>query len=54
MQSRPCGGFLVAGDKVSVCAARAYLPYLAVLLIGLLVVAFVPWITLVVPRLFNL
>jgi tripartite ATP-independent transporter DctM subunit len=35
-------------------AARAYLPYLAALLIGLLVVAFVPWITLVVPRLFNL
>jgi tripartite ATP-independent transporter DctM subunit len=31
-------------------AARAYLPYLAALLIGLALVAFVPWITLVVPR----
>jgi tripartite ATP-independent transporter DctM subunit len=50
-------GFFIAcalGGTSVERAARAYLPYLAVLLIGLLVVAFVPWITLVVPRLFNL
>ena len=50
-------GFFIAcalGGTSVEGAARAYLPYLAVLLIGLLVVAFVPWITLVVPRLFNL
>ena len=35
-------------------AARAYVPYVVVLLAGLLLVAFVPWITLVVPRLMNL
>lgn len=35
-------------------AARAYVPYVVVLLVGLLLVAFVPWITLVVPRLMNL
>jgi tripartite ATP-independent transporter DctM subunit len=32
---------------------RAMLPYLAVLLIGVLVVAFVPWFTLAVPRLIQ-
>ena len=31
--------------------SRAMLPYLAVLIIGVLVVAFVPWFTLAVPRL---
>jgi TRAP-type C4-dicarboxylate transport system permease large subunit len=35
-------------------AARAYVPYLIALLLGLLLVAFVPWITLVVPRLMKL
>jgi len=35
-------------------ATRAYMPYLIVLLIGVLVVAFVPWFTLVIPRLMNL
>jgi hypothetical protein len=29
------------------------LPYLAVLIIGVLVVAFVPWFTLAVPRLLQ-
>jgi TRAP-type C4-dicarboxylate transport system permease large subunit len=29
-------------------------PYVVVLLVGLLLVAFVPWITLIVPRLMNL
>jgi TRAP-type C4-dicarboxylate transport system permease large subunit len=35
-------------------AARAYVPYVVALLLGLLLVAFVPWITLVVPRLMKL
>ena len=35
-------------------AARAYVPYVVVLLLGLLLIAFVPWITLVVPRLMKL
>jgi tripartite ATP-independent transporter DctM subunit len=50
-------GFFIACalGKTSVeSAARAYLPYLIALLIGLLLVAFVPWITLVLPRLMNL
>src|SRR6201994_4251181 len=33
--------------------SRAMLPYLAVLIIGILVVAFVPWFTLAVPRLLQ-
>ena len=33
--------------------SRAMLPYLAVLIIGVLVVAFVPWFTLAVPRLIH-
>ncbi|SDS97831.1 TRAP transporter large permease [Bradyrhizobium canariense] len=33
--------------------SRAMLPYLAVLIIGVLVVAFVPWFTLAVPRLIR-
>ena len=50
-------GFFIAcalGRTTVEGAARAYLPYLIVLLVGLLLVAFVPWITLVVPRLLNL
>ena len=35
-------------------AARAYVPYVVALVLGLLLVAFVPWITLVVPRLMKL
>jgi tripartite ATP-independent transporter DctM subunit len=34
-------------------ASRAMMPYLVVLLIGLLVVAFVPWFTLVLPHYFG-
>lgn len=34
-------------------AARIMLPYLAVLVLGLLIVAFVPWFTLVLPRAFG-
>jgi tripartite ATP-independent transporter DctM subunit len=33
--------------------SRAMLPYLAVLIVGVLVVAFVPWFTLAVPRLLQ-
>jgi len=35
-------------------ASRAMLPYLAVLIIGLLLVAFVPWFTNVLPQVFGL
>ena len=35
-------------------ATRSYMPYLFVLLIGILIVAFVPWLTLVLPRMMNL
>jgi tripartite ATP-independent transporter DctM subunit len=35
-------------------ATRHMLPYLVVLVVGLLLIAFVPWFTLVVPRLFGL
>jgi TRAP-type C4-dicarboxylate transport system permease large subunit len=31
-------------------ATRHMLPYLAVLVIGLLLIAFVPWFSLIVPR----
>ena len=34
-------------------ASRAMLPFFAVLIAGLLIVAFVPWLTLVLPRLFH-
>jgi hypothetical protein len=34
-------------------ASRAMIPYLVVLLIGLLLVAFVPWFTLVLPHYFG-
>ena len=50
-------GFLIACalGKVNVeKATRAYTPYFLVLLIGALIVAFVPWFTLVLPRLVNL
>ncbi len=35
-------------------ASRAMVPYLAVLIIGLLIVAFVPWFTVFLPHAFNL
>jgi tripartite ATP-independent transporter DctM subunit len=35
-------------------ASRAMVPYLAVLIIALLIVAFVPWFTVSLPRAFNL
>jgi tripartite ATP-independent transporter DctM subunit len=50
-------GFLIAcalGHVNVEKATRAYAPFFVVLLIGALVVAFVPWFTLVLPRLFNL
>jgi tripartite ATP-independent transporter DctM subunit len=50
-------GFLIACSlgKVNVeKATRAYAPYFLVLLIGALFVAFAPWFTLVLPRLFKL
>ena len=50
-------GFLIACalGKVNVeNATRAYTPYFLVLLIGALIVAFVPWFTLVLPRIMNL
>jgi tripartite ATP-independent transporter DctM subunit len=50
-------GFFIAcalGRTTVETAARAYVPYLIALLLGLLLVAFVPWITLVVPRLMKL
>ena len=50
-------GFFIAcalGRTSVEAAARAYVPYVVALLLGLLLVAFVPWITLVVPRLMKL
>jgi tripartite ATP-independent transporter DctM subunit len=58
------GGFMpLAGVGFYVCcaimrtdierASRAMLPYLIVLLIGLLIVAFVPWFTLFLPNYFG-
>jgi len=50
-------GFLIAcaiGQVNVENATRAYAPYLLVLLIGALIVAFVPWFTLVLPRIMNL
>ncbi len=50
-------GFLIACSigKVNVeRATRAYAPFFIMLLIGALFVAFVPWFTLVLPRLFKL
>jgi C4-dicarboxylate transporter DctM subunit len=50
-------GFLIAAalGRVNVGnATRVYTPYLLVLLIGALIIAFVPWFTLVLPRIVNL
>jgi tripartite ATP-independent transporter DctM subunit len=58
------GGFMpLAGVGFYVCcaimrcnvetASRAMLPYLIVVLIGLLIVAFVPWLALALPRYFG-
>jgi tripartite ATP-independent transporter DctM subunit len=50
-------GFFIAcalGPVTVGDATRAYMPYFLVLLIGALIVAFVPWFTLVLPRLMNL
>jgi tripartite ATP-independent transporter DctM subunit len=54
----PAGvGFYVAcaimGTDIET-ASRAMLPYLAVLIIALLIVAFVPWFTVFLPRTFGL
>jgi TRAP-type C4-dicarboxylate transport system permease large subunit len=35
-------------------ASRAMMPYLAVLIVALLIVAFVPWFTVFLPRAFGL
>jgi TRAP-type C4-dicarboxylate transport system permease large subunit len=43
----------VAGSKVEP-AAKAMIPYLIVLMIGVLAVAFVPWFTHIVPSLVGL
>lgn len=43
----------MAGVKVE-HAFRSFLPYLIALIVGILVIAFVPWFTLVLPRLFGL
>ena len=50
------GFFIACGlGQVNVeSATRAYFPYLLMLLVGLFIVAFVPWLALVVPRLMNL
>lgn len=50
------GFFIACGlGQVNVeAAARDYVPYLMILLFGLLIVAFVPWLSLIVPRLMNL
>jgi len=50
-------GFFIAcalGRTTVETAARAYVPYVLALVLGLLLVAFVPWITLVIPRLMKL
>jgi TRAP-type C4-dicarboxylate transport system permease large subunit len=58
------GGFMpLAGVGFYVCcavmradieaASRAMMPYLGVVLIGLLIVAFVPWLTLFLPHYFG-
>jgi TRAP-type C4-dicarboxylate transport system permease large subunit len=58
------GGFMpLAGVGFYVCcaimqtgveeASRAMVPYLIVILIGLLIVAFVPWFTLFLPHYFG-
>ena len=49
------GFFIACGlGQVNVeTATRAYMPYLLMLLVGILIVAFVPWLALVIPRLMN-
>jgi tripartite ATP-independent transporter DctM subunit len=50
-------GFFIAcalGRTTVESAARAYVPYVIALLLGLVLVAFVPWITLIVPHLMKL
>ncbi len=49
------GFFIACGlGQVNVEAAtRAYMPYLLMLLVGILIVAFVPWLALVIPRLMS-
>src|SRR5262249_60731388 len=58
------GGFMpLAGVGFYVCcaimrcnveeASRAMLPYLVVVLVGLMIVAFVPWFALFLPRYFG-
>ena len=50
-------GFLIAcalGQVNVAKATRAYTSYFIVLLIGALIVAFVPWFTLVLPRIVHL
>ena len=42
----------VTGTKVEP-ASRAMVPYAIILFIGLLIVAFVPWFSLVLPRIFG-
>jgi C4-dicarboxylate transporter DctM subunit len=46
------GFFIACGlGQVNVeTATRAYMPYLLMLLVGILIVAFVPWLALVLPR----
>jgi tripartite ATP-independent transporter DctM subunit len=47
--------FIACGlGQVNVEAAtRTYLPYFCMLIAGILIVAFVPWLSLVIPRLMN-
>lgn len=50
-------GFYIACGVMRVpveAAAKAALPYFAALILGLLIVAFVPWITLSLPHLFGI
>ena len=59
------GGFMPLAGRRLLCllrghahatsrrASRAMLPYLAVLIAGLLIVAFVPWFTLFLPHYFG-
>jgi C4-dicarboxylate transporter DctM subunit len=50
-------GFFIAcalGRTSVEAAARAYVPYVAALVLGLLLIAFVPWLTVIVPRLMKL
>jgi TRAP-type C4-dicarboxylate transport system permease large subunit len=49
-------GFYVScsvSDSRLEATSKAMLPYFAILIVGVLVVAFVPWFTLAVPRLLR-